>query len=104
MVRKRNQYPPSTLGIAQQGWNVYLRGKLIGTVYHETGYTADEVRRYLIKHDEYDPDIKVRRGKYRRAGKSNPLGSPHDIPTRWTPATVKRLRGGKVQIRIGGGK
>lgn len=43
------------------------------------------------------------------AGKSNPSCNPRhgtvrDIPTRWTRATVKRLRGGGVQIRIGGGR
>jgi hypothetical protein len=32
----------------------------------------------------------------------NPHATARDIPTRWTPATVKRLRGGKVQIKIQG--
>jgi hypothetical protein len=42
-------------------WNVYLRGKLIDTVFFTTDYTAEEVRRSLIDHDGYDSGITVRR-------------------------------------------
>ena len=42
------------------------------------------------------------------AGKTNPRsrnprhGTARDIPARWTPATVKRLKGGRIQVKIGG--
>ena len=43
-------------------WDVFLRGKLIDTVFYDDSYkTADEVRRSLIGHDGYDPAITVRR-------------------------------------------
>ncbi len=41
-------------------FNVYLKGKLIDTVYYTKGQeTSEEVRRSLIKHDGYNPDIVV---------------------------------------------
>ena len=35
---------------------------------------------------------------------SNPQGTPRDIPSKWTPAKVARLRDGRIQIRIPGGR
>jgi hypothetical protein len=49
-----------------RGYEVYLGGKLIDTVFytHPTGYTAQErvedVRKSLIDHDGYDPRIRVK--------------------------------------------
>ena len=43
------------------GWNVYLRGKLIDTVWFGDDMTAEEVKRSLVNHDGYDPRIEVRR-------------------------------------------
>jgi hypothetical protein len=40
-------------------YNVYLRGKLIDTVFQSGVSSADEVRRSLIGHDGYDPAIRV---------------------------------------------
>ena len=46
-------------------YNVYLRGKLIDTVFwnsHCDGgakITAEDVKKSLINHDGYNPDIKV---------------------------------------------
>jgi hypothetical protein len=46
-------------------WNVYLHGELIDSVFYnercEGGaiITADDVKRDLIEHDGYDPDIRV---------------------------------------------
>lgn len=42
-----------------QAFNVYLNGKLIDTVF-ANGYTSEEMRRSLIDHDGYDPQIVVR--------------------------------------------
>src|SRR6266850_144422 len=54
---------------AGQGWDVFLRGKLIDTVFYDVDVSADEVRRSLINHDNYNPNIVVRRSK-----RSNPSG------------------------------
>ena len=43
-----------------QAFDVYLRGKLIDTVF-ATGYDSEEMRKSLINHDGYDHDIKVTR-------------------------------------------
>lgn len=40
--------------------------------------------------------------KHIPAGWNPRHGTARDIPAHWTPATVKRLRGGAVQIKIGG--
>ncbi len=40
-------------------YNVYLRGKLIDTVFQSGMSTVDEVKRSLINHDGYDPAIRV---------------------------------------------
>jgi hypothetical protein len=42
-----------------RAYDVYLRGKLIDTVF-ATGYNAEEMRRSLINHDNYHPAIVVR--------------------------------------------
>ncbi len=43
-----------------KGWNVYLRGKLIDTVFFDEDVTAEEVKRSLVNHDGYDAGIEVR--------------------------------------------
>ena len=56
---------------ASNAWNVYLRGKLIDTVFYSASakVTADEVYRSLVNHDGYDPGIRVSRAR----SKKNPL-------------------------------
>lgn len=44
-----------------QAWNVYLRGKLIDTVFYNRDCDAEYVRASLIDHDGYDARITVRR-------------------------------------------
>lgn len=52
--------------MAAQAWNVYLRGKLIDTVFFTHDIDADTVRRSLVNHDGYDSAITVRRcNKYK---------------------------------------
>ena len=41
-----------------QAFDVYLRGRLIDTVF-ANGYDSEEMRRSLINHDGYDPRIRV---------------------------------------------
>jgi hypothetical protein len=53
------------------GWNVYLRGKLIDTVFFTTDYTAEEVKRSLVQHDGYDPGITMRRERRKNPRPSN---------------------------------
>lgn len=43
------------------GWNVYLHGKLIDTVYYSAGCDAEYVCKSLVNHDGYNPAIVVRR-------------------------------------------
>jgi hypothetical protein len=56
-----------------QAWNVYLGRRLIDTVF-ATGYDAEEMRRSLINHDGYDPNIRVtkRRAPRKTAPKARP--------------------------------
>ena len=42
-------------------FTVYLRGKEIDIVFFGPGYTKEEVRKSLIDHDGYDPEISVKR-------------------------------------------
>lgn len=44
-------------------WNVYLRGKLIETVYFDRSVTSWEVRDSLMKHDGYTYSITVKEAK-----------------------------------------
>ena len=48
---------------ARKGWDVYLKGKLIDTVFYDPDCTADYVKRGLVEHDGYDPRIKVTDGR-----------------------------------------
>ena len=43
-----------------KAWNVCLNGKIIDTVFYDDDSDAEEVRRSLIDHDGYDPEITVR--------------------------------------------
>jgi len=45
---------------ANIGWNVYLNGKKIDTVYFTPGCDAEYVRKSLINHDGYNADIVVK--------------------------------------------
>jgi len=46
-----------------QAFNVYLGGKLIDTVFYNSRpiVDRDEVKKSLVNHDGYDPDIRVTR-------------------------------------------
>ena len=47
-----------------QAWDVYLRGKNIDTVFYtDKSITADEIKRSLVDHDGYDPNIVVKKAK-----------------------------------------
>ena len=49
---------------ATRPWDVILNGKVIDTVWYTPGpgVDADYVRRSLINHDNYNPNITVRKG------------------------------------------
>ena len=40
-------------------FNVYLKSKLIDTVFYIDSYSKEEVKQSLINHDGYNPDIRV---------------------------------------------
>jgi len=44
-------------------FNVYLRGRLIDSVYQTPGDSAADVKRSLVNHDGYDPAIVVKRAR-----------------------------------------
>jgi hypothetical protein len=48
-----------------QAFNVYLKSKKIDTVFYGANVKVDkeEVKRSLINHDGYDPNIKVTKAK-----------------------------------------
>lgn len=46
--------------MAHRGWDVFLRGKHIDTVFFDKDIPAEDVKRSLVNHDGYDPAIKVR--------------------------------------------
>jgi hypothetical protein len=50
-------------------FNVYLRGKLIDTVFQSGKTSAAEVKKSLVDHDGYEWDIKVVKRKTARASK-----------------------------------
>ena len=47
--------------MASIGWDVYLRGRHIDTVWFDSRMDSAEVKRSLVEHDGYDPAIEVRR-------------------------------------------
>ena len=76
-------------------YNVYLRGKLIDTVFQSGVSTVDEVKRSLIDHDGYDPAIRVT-----KAARSSGSGSM----ARSSKLTQKRLDADEAMFdrRFGG--
>ena len=76
-------------------YNVYLRGKLIDTVFQSGMSTVDEVKRSLIDHDGYDPAIRVT-----KAARSSGSGSM----ARSSKLTQKRLDADEAMFdrRFGG--
>jgi predicted metal-binding protein len=59
-----NQRPPHSIA-----FDVYLYGKNIDTIFYsaDANVDADEVKRSLVNHDGYSPDIVVHRRKRERA-------------------------------------
>ena len=50
---------------AHKPFDVYLRGKLIDTVFYSASARVDEVKRSLVDHDGYDPAIVVKQRRSR---------------------------------------
>ena len=53
----------------QTAWRVYLRGKHVDTVFYDPSVEVEEVKRSLVNHDGYDPQIEVSREDRTKAGK-----------------------------------
>jgi len=49
--------------MASIAWNVYLKGKIIDTVFYDSNCDREYVRRGLVEHDGYDPAIVVRKAR-----------------------------------------
>lgn len=50
---------PGSRGNPSSAYDVFLRGKKIDTVFQSDPSSAEEVKRSLVEHDGYDPDIRV---------------------------------------------
>jgi hypothetical protein len=53
----------TTETMPHRAFTVYLNGKEIDTVFWVRTATVDEVKRSLINHDGYDPNIVVKAGR-----------------------------------------
>lgn len=42
-------------------WQVWLNGKLIDTVFMDSDMSGDDIKRGLVKHDGYNPNIKLKK-------------------------------------------
>jgi hypothetical protein len=49
-----------------QAFDVYLNGKLIDTVFYTKGFDAEEVKKSLIDHDGYDPEIEIKKPRAKK--------------------------------------
>ena len=52
-----------------KAYNVYLNGKWINRVFWEDNSNQDEVKKSLIEHDGYNPNITVRQKHYQSTRK-----------------------------------
>jgi CRISPR/Cas system-associated exonuclease Cas4 (RecB family) len=54
--------------MAQDSFDVFLRGEHIDTVFASVGaYDAQEMKRSLVNHDGYDPSIEVKKTERNRS-------------------------------------
>jgi hypothetical protein len=73
-------------------WDVFLHGENIDTVFYTEGNDAEDIRKSLIEHDGYDPDIEVKRRK----------GKLFDNPTKSKAKHIAKGLGEKhVRRRVG---
>ena len=49
--------------MSSRGWTVKLNGKVIDTVFFDRDCDSDYVKRSLVDHDGYNPNINVYPGK-----------------------------------------
>lgn len=50
--------------MSSTGWNVWLGGHIVDTVFFESDMDSLEVTKSLVEHDGYDPSIKVTTTEY----------------------------------------
>ncbi len=58
--------------MSSKAFDVFLNRKKIDTVFYSASdkSTADDVKRSLVNHDGYDPDINVRKRRSKKARKA----------------------------------
>jgi predicted metallopeptidase len=62
IIEKLSKYIESyTLKNTSTKFNVYLNDELIDTVWYDSSYDTDDLKRSLVVHDDYDPRIVVKR-------------------------------------------
>jgi hypothetical protein len=79
-------------------YNVYLRGKLIDTVFQSGMSTVDEVKRSLINHDGYDPAIRVT--KAARSSGSGSMADMHGAGGMHGSGGMHGMRGGSMSRNV----
>jgi hypothetical protein len=62
IIEKLSKYIDNyTLKNTSTKFNVYLNDELIDTVWYDSSYDTDDLKRSLVNHDDYDPRIVVKR-------------------------------------------
>ena len=46
--------------VRSRGFDVYLNGKLIDTVWFDVDMSIEEMKKSLVEHDGYNPNIEVK--------------------------------------------
>ena len=46
--------------VKSRGFDVYLNGKLIDTVWFDVDMSIEEMKKSLVEHDGYNPNIEVK--------------------------------------------
>ena len=46
--------------VRSKGFDVYLNGKLIDTVWFDVDMSIEEIKKILVEHDGYNPNIEVK--------------------------------------------
>ena len=80
------------------GWDVFLDGKKIDTVFYSGNDDADDVRRSLIDHDGYDSRITVRKEHARKNPDGMDLSRSSPSTATSTHATVYAQGGGLPDV------
>lgn len=91
-VQRKRHAMRRTFGNPFSIYDVFLRGMKIDTVSQSDPSSAEDVKRSLVEHDGYDPEIRVvkRRIRKPRPSRKNPGAAWHEDQERMAEAMEKR--------------